>query len=66
MVIESGYKLLPCPFCGCEDIEQKYDNAIRCTNFACEAEMNWGHFAGKNAKRLMADAWNKRVDVAKG
>lgn len=65
IALERG-KLLPCPFCGSEDIAAYYYNhgsgiryAVMCQNCAATIDPGWAQHPG-----IVADLWNNRDSSA--
>lgn len=60
-------ELLPCPFCGCDMIDEyegDYGNGVYCMQ--CGAMMGenlHGGFEGRVTYEHARDAWNNRVDA---
>jgi hypothetical protein len=54
-------ELLPCPFCGGTDLQDRGDNAIWCKNQACEAGIDIGHSVGAEARADRTKRWNTRA-----
>lgn len=54
-------ELLPCPFCGGTDLNDRGDNAIWCKNIKCDAFIDIGHSIGPSARRDVAERWNRRA-----
>ena len=70
MIPEEGIK--PCPFCGSkaihetiEDGDDKGGEFIQCTNAMCGASTNLRFSCGEDAKSLLIEQWNRRVDEKK-
>ncbi|WP_421696871.1 Lar family restriction alleviation protein [Ancylobacter sp.] len=53
--------LLPCPFCGSTDLDDRGDNAIWCKTVNCEAGIDYGHSTGPKTRAAVRAAWNRRA-----